>query len=511
LAGFPDDPVGYARGVLGLEPTPQQEHVMRLLVTPPYRVLVKSGHNIGKTHLAATLLNWWYDSFDPGVVITTAPTERDVVDLLWAEVRLQRQRARVPLHLDFTGPRAPELRTSEEHYAKGYTARQDVSFQGRHRARQFFVFDEADGIKPDFWRTTDTMCKPEEGSAWLAIGNPVSTSSQMYLEESALDLQRRPKWHVVSLSSLDHPNLLDEAEGRPPRIPTAVTSSQVDLWVADWCDPVDEAERLATDIRWWGQWYRPGPIAEARILGRRPSAGTFGVWSDALWQAALSARLEPGQHEAPEIGCDVARFGDDYTEIHCRRGPCSLSHEAHNGWDTTRTAGRLMELCRELSAAYNAARASTTRPLEPRQVAVKVDDDGVGGGVTDQLKAAGYRAVAVGAGTTALRPDLYPRKRDELWFGLAERARQGRLDLHRLPERTLHELRRQAVAVTWKHDGAGRRQVEPKSETKKRLLRSPDSMDAVNLAFLVSVRLLLGEPVPNPSEGGQLRSPMYGK
>jgi len=52
-----------------------------------------------------------------------------------------------------------------------------------------------------------------------------------------------------------------------------------------------------------------------------------------------------------------------------------------------------------------------------------------------------------------------------------------------LPPEIRQTLRQQALAVTWKVDGQGRCQVERKEEVKKRLGRSPDDMDAVNLAY----------------------------
>src|ERR1700722_15025374 len=99
-------PLDYAREVLGIATlTEPQQQFITLLHEPPYRVLCSSGHAVGKTFGAAVAVNYWYDSYPQSVVITTAPTQRDVVDLLWTEVRLQRQRALVPLGMDFVGPR----------------------------------------------------------------------------------------------------------------------------------------------------------------------------------------------------------------------------------------------------------------------------------------------------------------------------------------------------------------------------------------------------------------------
>src|SRR5262249_39826041 len=117
---YQSDPVGYCRDVLRVQLTPEQGAILRALRAPPYRVLVKSAHSVGKTFLAAAAVNWWFDCFDPSAAITTAPTERDVVDLLWTEIRLQRGRAGL---LGPMRPKAPLMETGPDHYAKGYTAR----------------------------------------------------------------------------------------------------------------------------------------------------------------------------------------------------------------------------------------------------------------------------------------------------------------------------------------------------------------------------------------------------
>jgi hypothetical protein len=57
------------------------------------------------------------------------------------------------------------------------------------------------------------------------------------------------------------------------------------------------------------------------------------------------------------------------------------------------------------------------------------------------------------------------------------------LSLARLDADTRRELRRQALAPTWEPDNRGRRVVEVKDKTKKRIKRSPDDMDALNLAY----------------------------
>src|SRR4051794_38806020 len=175
LSRYRDDPVGYARDVLGVALWERVADAVRSLLVPPFMVSIDSGHGVGKTHGAAVAVNWWYDTRDPSWAITTAPTDRDVKDLLWTEVRLQRQRAKIHLADDLM-PAAAEMRSGPEHLAKGYTARDANSAQGRHRPNMMFVFDEKEGVPAAFWDGMKSMFRPGSGDAVLVIGNPLTTT-----------------------------------------------------------------------------------------------------------------------------------------------------------------------------------------------------------------------------------------------------------------------------------------------------------------------------------------------
>jgi hypothetical protein len=80
---YTHDPVGYCRNVLQVTLTHDQEQIARACLEHPYKVLVNSAQSVGKTFLAAALVNWFFDTFDPSVVITTATgTGRAQVNLL---------------------------------------------------------------------------------------------------------------------------------------------------------------------------------------------------------------------------------------------------------------------------------------------------------------------------------------------------------------------------------------------------------------------------------------------
>lgn len=462
LAAYQMSPESYVRQELGVRWWSKQSEVARALIKHK-RVMVKASHSVGKTHLAGGLVNWAFDCFYPAITLTTAPTSAQVTDLLWKEVRLQRGNRPGLL------PKAPRMERGVAHFAAGFTARDANSFQGRHEERVGIIFDEATGVDGQFWDGAEGMLTGPD-CWWLSILNPTDTASRAYEEELT------GAWHVITISALEHPNIAAELAGEPPPFPAAVRLSWVNERVKRWCTPVNPNDRKSTDLEWppqSGIWYRPGPLMESRALGRWPSQGGQSVWSEALWIATLIA--QPLPEKRLEIGCDVARFGDDFTSIIARRGACALHHETHNGWSTSETAGQLKRLAKELAAPGE----------DPCQVPLKVDDDGVGGGVTDQLD--GYFVVPTSGASQAFEPEDYPNRRSELWFAVAKRAEEGRLDLSRLSEESQSLLRRQLMAPKWKVDAQGRRAVEPKDDTKKRVRRSPDDADSLNLAYAPAV------------------------
>ena len=460
FARYRSDPVGYARDVLGVAWWDKQAEAAWALIEHK-RVFVKASHSVGKSFLAGGLVNWFFDCFDPGLCITTAPTARQVQDILWKEIRSQRPALQRGVLL----PRACRMETSPEHFAIGYTARDDSGFQGCHAEHVLIVFDEATGVDSAFWDAAEGMMTGVE-CYWLVILNPTDAASRAYEE-----CQNTQKWHVMEISALEHPNIAAELEGKPAPFPRAVRLEWVQGRIAEWCTAVLTEDRQAQDFEFpsgSGKWHRPGPLFESRVLGLWPTQGSVSVWTEGLWLACLEPQ-KVMEGERLQIGCDKARFGDDFTSIVARRGNCALWHETHNGWDNRQIAGRLKQLCRTYALPQE----------DPQTVTCRIDD--VQGAVVDLAE--GFTFVGVNSSSRALEEERFPNTRTELWFAASGRAAEGRLDLSRLSEASRNLLRAQAMAPTWKVDAQGRRVVEPKADTKKRLGRSPDDMDALNLAF----------------------------
>ena len=444
------------------------------------RVLVQASHSIGKSHVAAGLALWHFDIFRPGLTITTANTLDQVKDVLWKEIRTQ-----APKHLKpHFAPAACRLFTAPDHFAVGYTATEASAFQGRHESRVLIIFDEATGIESQFWDAALSMLTGGgKECRFLAICNPTDTASRMYEECQNGD------YEVISVSAMDHPNVQADLEGRPRPIPGAVTAEWIGQCVRQWCTQISNDDRQAGDVRWDDYWWRPGPEFESRVLGRWPSTENTGVWSEALWNACMEKKPMP---DLPlEIGCDVARFGDDWTAVVARRGGCAIFHDRRSKQALDQTAGWLKELCGKYAK----------KGEDPRSVCVKIDADGLGSSLIDFK--GGFNFVPIQASNKPIDARRYPNRRSELWFNTAEMARKNELDFTRLNKGSLTILRRQLMAPKWKVDSAGRRLVEKKEQTKQTIGGSPDDADALNLAFAAPSwaqdqtlrKFLLGYPV----------------
>lgn len=170
-------------------------------------------------------------------------------------------------------------------------------------------------------------------------------------------------------------------------------------------------------------------------------------------------RTDVSREGATEIGVDVARMGPDRSVLKKRKGLVLIQTKILRKLRTT-------ELCDQIEefAEYD------------KDVLIKVDDTGVGGGVTDEMIKRGYHIMPVNFGAKASDPDKYPNLISEAWFYLASIIDTLQLELD-------DDLLMELTSRQWKMDSAGRRRVESKDEYKKRGFRSPDLADALIMCF----------------------------
>ncbi|HDR5272143.1 TPA: terminase B, partial [Bacillus thuringiensis] len=200
-------------------------------------------------------------------------------------------------------------------------------------------------------------------------------------------------------------------------------------------------------------------------------------------EQAASCKVEP-TGETLDLGVDVARFGDDETVIAPRIGNKVFKLLNHYKQDTMETAGHVLKLAKEYMAKYK----------QLKRVDIKVDDSGVGGGVTDRLKEVikserlPFKVYPVVNNGKPLDDEHYDNAGAEGWAVVRDLLEenmkafiQGEEPTMEIPndEKMISQFSSRKYRIT----SRGKIALERKEEMKKRGLQSPDRADAIVLAF----------------------------
>lgn len=177
--------------------------------------------------------------------------------------------------------------------------------------------------------------------------------------------------------------------------------------------------------------------------------------------------LKPDDYKfAPKIiGVDPARFGDDRSVIIKRQGlfvhpPIVLAGIAND-----------VLVDRIISEK------------QKWQADAIFCDAGQGAGVIDWLRRLGHECTEVWFNGKPTNPQYYD-KRTEIWCEMA-----GAMPMLALPPDPKGTLKRDLAAPTYKFERDSKKRLEPKADTKKRILVSPDEGDALAVTFAQPVEV----------------------
>ncbi len=353
-----NDPVLFMREVLLFEPDDWQIEVAHDLRDYP-RVSVKSGQGVGKTGVEAALLLWFLVCFPFPRIVATAPTKQQLHDVLWAEVdKWMSNSPLLSMLLKWTKTYVYMIGYEKRWFAVARTATKPENMQGFHEDNMLFIVDEASGVAdPIMEAITGTLAG--ENNKLLLMGNPTKTSGTFY-ESHTVD-RALYRCHTVNAENSKRTNKENIAAMKRKygadsnvvrvRVYGEFPEQEDDVFIPiSWLEASCQTEM--SDIT-------------AKALGKyRNDAGI----------------LQPADVRGVthiQIGCDVARFGDDKTCIGFRVNEVVQIFKKYNGQDTSWTTSNIAILYKSLKQNFK----------YKEKIAVVVDDGGVGGGVVDQLKA----------------------------------------------------------------------------------------------------------------------------
>lgn len=473
------------------------------------RTIVRSGHSVGKTKIAAETALWFYYNFPPAVVVTTAPTGRQNQFLLWGEIRKGYRRIRhlvkSGLNIDLGDELYDSLYLEAEKglwYMVGFSTNEPESFTGFHEVNILFVVDEGAGVEEKIFGAIEGTLN-SDNSKVLVIGNPTDPGS--YFGKLFLTREGRD-WNKIHINCWDSPNVKAEKNIIP-----ALCS-----W--DWPG------------RMLQKWGEANPWYLIKVLGEFPEYSTHSLVSYHKAYQALVEDLELIPDRKLVLAVDVAREGDDQS-VFLLREKVTADYVTVDGtdltdWKPTRhSEWKDVEL---LSEEREEVKATNEKP-EPVETAaiivqkigkckttditsqvirllreypaiedVVIDVVGVGAGVYDtllEMKENGeleeldrVELCGVNVGETSSSPERYLNLRAEL----ADIVREE-IETVLLYNDT--EIVDQVSQIRFRPERKGRMALISKEEFKKDYRKSPDELDALMLSYAPRV---LRTRIPQP-------------
>lgn len=436
----------FTKDILGLTMWSKFSEIFRLIDEGHKRILVRSANGVGKTTALAALCNWKLHQNNECIVLTTSSSHNQVRHNLWGEIRRQASRTGLYEPREITDTR---IKLDDKRFMIAVNPARPESAQGFHAASILIAVDEATAVRRDVIESLIATATGDDVQI-VMIYNPMSTDSFVY------DAERSGEWKLVTISALEHPNVVE----RRTIIPGAVTYGSTLLNFSLWSEPSDtEAEgTVFFDEKYWRQTCE----VSRRIVGRWHDDTGEGLIPRAHVNSSLAVPAAPG---LKSMGVDIASGGKDETVIARFDGNMQLPFITLHTSDPDEIAARIAE---EFSAGFTTA---------------AIDETGAVGRMTPKLQRLGLKVYPVhfAAAPTNVYRTRYRRlgnARMEMYYHIAEELRAGSIRLIN-DDKLLAELCAPRLASNIERDVY---YLEKKDRIRERLGRSPDRADATALA-----------------------------
>lgn len=418
-----NNPVFFVEKVLGNNLWEKQKDILEA-VRDNSEVVIRSCHASGKSYVSGRIVHWWLNSFVDSVVITTAPTFRQVKEVLWREIKgsvagkaIYPKKAILDTAINI-GP---------QWFALGLSTDTPDQFQGFHSPHLMVLIDEASGIQPEIEEAIDGLT-PEK---IVRIGQPLSTTGRF------ADSFRMQGVKKMQISAFDTPNV---KEGKVI-IPGLITQNDIEKFKI----------RYGEDSN----------VYRVRVLGEFPSQDEDSLISVDDVFKAINRDVNVLPQWEKRMGVDVARFGNDRTVIVVRQMEKVIRKEVFNGLDTMQIVGHILRIAKD-------------EHIQPGNIFVDVI--GIGAGVVDRLKEQHWGVIPVNVAESADDKGHYSNLRAELY---GDKIKQWIKTADIPNDDDFYEL----ANIKYKFNSTGQLQIERKEDMKKRGLESPDVADALMLTF----------------------------
>lgn len=419
------------------------------------RTTVKSCHGSGKTYTAARMVTPYLFAHEEAIVITTAPTFKQVENQVWREIHNSHNKSKVNL-----GGRL--LKTSYEidskWYAMGVSSDKSDNVIGYHGKSVLVICDEAAGIKPDILDAIEGSLTSANVSL-LYIGNPTCAMGPFY------DSHKSSMFNKISISVFDTPNFLHNKIRSVDDLHKFTSVQELsNLEIVN--------ENLVTPLWAWGRlqaWGEGSPMFQAKVCAIFPEEGEDQLirlqWVEDALEKEFTDEEWLNRPQKKCIGIDVARKGSNYTVFTAMDWMAVKDIDWHSGKDTMKTVGKGIHMFNELG--FNKERDCFC-----------IDDTGVGGGVSDRLLELGYHVLALNWGGKDFVTGISLTNKSELFWTARTAFMNGQVKII-----DKGKLIAQLPTIRYYYRSDDKLQIVPKDQMEKDGFESPDWADSLALAI----------------------------
>lgn len=473
---YRDDIVAMVREVFKTEPHQWQLEALQQYDARIRRITIRSGHGVGKTALLAWMIIHHILFRFPQKTQITAPTEKQLFNALWAEVK--KWHAKLPEQwmrdmIEIKHDTAVFVAAPGLSFATCATSRAETpeALAGVHCDDGYVLLigDEASGIPdPVFEAASGSMSG--HNAMTVLTGNPVRGQGFFFDTHGKLSGDGTGgTWYSRRVSCLD--------------VPAQVTADYIE----------DMKRRYGENSNQF----------RVRVLGEFPVSDDDTIIPFDLVEPALHREVSTASTVGIIWGVDCARFGRDRSALAKRKGNRLL--EPLRYWYKLDT----MELAARIKFEWDEA------PTHLRPAEICIDVNGIGAGVVDRLRQLGLpvRGINVSESTSMTNQDRYSRSRDELWFKMRAwfAAKDNVIpEVYADPRYVGGDLVGELTKPKYRFLPNGKIKVESKDDMKKRGVDSPDlaealmmtfASDAISLAFGSERSTNWNTPVKGPDTG----------
>ncbi|MEA3458156.1 MAG: hypothetical protein U9R21_05705 [Candidatus Thermoplasmatota archaeon] len=404
------------------------------------RLSIASAHGIGKTCSMSWIIIWFLFCFYLSQIAVTAPTSKQLNDILWKELSIwiNRMPKSASELFEWTQHYIRHTANPNEWFASAKTAKKDSTeaLAGVHGQNVMVLADEASGVPEEVFNTMEGSLT-EKNILVLLISNPTRISG--YFWETHKKPEVAKKWQNLQFDNLSSP-VVKEGYAQ---------------------DIIDRHGKNSDEYR-------------IRVLGEFPEEDSV---DDKGYTNLLSVNLikeiDPPQYQInkeywigqPIMGIDPAGEGRDETVWVVR--------------DQFKAHIVLREkISTDKTIAQRTRTLATLHGVEPYNI--WIDSFGIGSNTAAEIAKGWFKINALNVGDACISlsaRNIYLNRKAENYMRFKKAISQGF-------ELTRNKSWRDDIpAIKYRRNEKGRIQIMPKREAKKLVGKSPDALEALMLTF----------------------------